>query len=107
MAASTDDKYRAADINSDDVATFLTTAQLKALAGNAKTVIYNEGKSNETKIKYYDLTGKGVSLIGTNGKIKTNSKGVKDGEDWYFFSDKEGNVTYYADDKNVTKALEQ
>ena len=107
MAASTDDKYRAAGIDSDDVATFLTTAELKDLAGDAKTVTYNKGKSNETKIKYYDLTGKGVSLIGTNGKIKTNSKGVKDGEDWYFFSDKEGNVTYYADDKNVTKALEQ
>lgn len=106
MAASGDDKYRAANIDSDDLASLLTTTEVKALVSR-ESVVYNEGKSNQTTIKYYDLTGKGVKLLGTNGQLKKNAKGVKDGEDWYFFSDSEGNVTYYADDKNVVKAIEQ
>ncbi|MDD3252728.1 MAG: cell wall-binding protein [Lachnospiraceae bacterium] len=108
MSANSEDKYRAADVDSDDSATFVTRSEMLSLAGgSAQTVVYNEGKSSETKIKYYDLTGKDLYLIGTNGKVKTKANGVKDGEDWYFFSDSEGKVTYYADDKNVEKAIEQ
>ena len=107
MAASAEDKYRAASITSDDVATFLTTAELKEASADTTPVTYNEDKSNETKIKYYDLRDADLDLIGTNGKIKKNAKGVKDGEDWYFFSDKSGKVMFYADDKNLLKALDQ
>ena len=106
MAASSEDKYRAADIDTDDIATFLSTSDVKNLV-EGKTVIYNKGKSSETKIRYYELSDEDLYLIGTNGKLKTKANGVKDGEDWYFFSNSEGKITYYADDKNVEKAIEQ
>lgn len=96
---------RGADIINDEV-TFYISNDLRSLVG-VDSVVYNAGKTSETNIKYYDLTDKDVYLIGTNGKLKTKANGVKDGEDWYFFTDSNGKVLYYADDKNVEKALDQ
>ena len=104
MAASSDDKYRAAEIDSNDLATFLSSNDLRSKVA-VQTTTYNAGKSSETKIRYYNLSGQNLYLIGSNGKIKTKANGVKDGEDWYFFTDSDGKILYYADDKNVEKAL--
>ncbi len=107
MSASTEDKYRAASISNSDVVTFAIKDDMKGAAVDKdyKTVVYKQGSNSQTKIKYLDLTNANYYLNGTNGKTKKNASGVKDGEEWYFFSDEFGKVLYYGSDKNLLKAL--
>jgi glucan-binding YG repeat protein len=104
MAADADDKYRAADVTVETDVTFLDSSVLRT---GYSTVVYNSGKSNEETISYVDVYSQGYKLIGTNGQVKKNAKGVKDGDDWYYFSDSNGVIKYYASNKNLETALKQ
>ena len=102
MAASTDDKYRAATIDTDDAVTFEASKNLRVNAGDATR---KDSNGNVEKLcKYNDITSQNLYLIGTNGQLKKNANGVKDGDDWYFYSDEDGKIIFYANDKDFSKS---
>jgi hypothetical protein len=104
MAADSDDKYRAAIKTSDDLVTFVSSSSLRA---EAQSISYVKSSSNTETIKYVAVT-EDYYLIGTNGQLaKKKTNGVKDGDYWYFFSDSDGKITYYANSKDLLKALAQ
>ena len=98
MAASTDDKYRAAKMD-DEVVTFEASKTLRADADQITEEKYDHVKYNrfdgEDDTEYY--------LIGTNGQLKEKASGVKDGDDWYFYTDANGKIVFYANDKDFSK----
>lgn len=55
-------------------------------------------------VKFVDLSDSGYVLIGTNGALKTKANGIKDGDDWYFYSNKDGRIFAYANDKDFSKS---
>ncbi len=104
MAASTDDKYRAASIDANDAATFVASKTLRVGAGDA---VRTDSNGNVEKLcKYNNVEAMNLYLIGTNGQLKTKANGVKDGDDWYFYSDADGKIIFYANDKDFSKSDE-
>ncbi|MDO4268108.1 MAG: cell wall-binding protein [Eubacteriales bacterium] len=105
MAASSEDRYRAAVIDTDsesgeDFVTFVDSKDLRANAGQA----YDEDGERLSGVRFADLTTD--ALIGTNGSVRTNANGLRDGDDWYFYSDGNGRIFAYANDKDFSKTEE-
>lgn len=98
IAASSDDKYRAVTIGRDDAAWLVASKDLRKKKESEKLTT----GSKET-VYFVDLTADDYYLIATSGKLKTNATGVKDGDDWYFYSDADGKIYAYADSKDFTK----
>lgn len=50
-----------------------------------------------------EMTSEGGYLVNTSGKIQKNKKNVKDKDDMYYCTDKDGIVTYIGSEKNTNK----
>ena len=103
MAASTEDKYRAATISAGDVIEFKSSKD--DLRVNMTGGLVNSQGEALSGVKYVPVTETdNYFLIGTNGQVKKNANGVKDGDDWYFYSNKNGRIYAYSNDKDFSKS---
>ncbi len=108
MAASSEDKYRAGRYDTD-YAEVITLESSKDIRANSEKLdaykLVNGRRELLSGVKYINLSGMNAYLIGTNGQLKKKATGgVKDGDDWYFFSNADGKIIYYANDKDFTKS---
>ena len=109
IKADADDKYQLVkveedvhnagkDINSDNA----VVTKLDAPTGNATTSYTN--KDGET-VRVYVINNADMYLVNTSGNIqKSKTSGVKDGNDCYYYVDKDRHVILYTDNKVLKTA---
>ncbi len=102
MAASAEDKYRAVTITEDDIVSMAVSKDIRRQAVS-EAVLKSDGTPTGDTVRVVDLTDREYYLLGSNGSLKTKANGVKDADEWYFYSDADGKILYYTNSKDFSK----